>query len=149
MAATLTLSGRLTHPPRLTYADSGRAVATFTLAENRRTRQDDGTWTDGVATFWRCSTFGKQAEHLAESDLRPGDPLTVTGRPEGRTWTGRDGTERTAVELTADVVAVGLARGPVTLDRGADRGPTPGPTESGRRDPGARLDRWQDDAPPF
>jgi single-strand DNA-binding protein len=145
--AHLTLTGRLTHPPRITYAETGRTVATFTVAENRRTRQDDGTWTDGPATFWRCSTFGRTAEHLAASDLRPGDPVTVTGRPEAHTWTGKDGTERTAVEITAETVAVGLTRGPVRLDRGGRATETTA-TEPADR-PRDHLDAWPETAPPF
>jgi single-stranded DNA-binding protein len=89
--------------------------------------------------------------------------VTVTGRPEARTWQAKDGTERTAVELAADVVAVGLARGPVTLDRrSAEHADQPPRDQPPRDQPRAtshaehvdrparnRLDRWQDDAPPF
>jgi single-strand DNA-binding protein len=148
MTATLTLTGRLTHPPRLTRDDTGRPVASFALAENRRTRTPAGDWTDGPATFWKITTTGRQAEHLAASDLRPGDPLTVTGRPEARTWRAKDGTERTAVELTADVVAVGLTRGPVTLDR-TGTGPEHATREPAHQPARDRLAAWPDTAPTF
>lgn len=115
MNPTTTITGRLGKAPEITFAQSGNARATFSIATSSSKRQPDGTWLEGPASWWRVTAWDKTAEHLADSNLAPGTELTVTGELSERTYTRNDGTEARVVELNARTVAVSLARGPVTV----------------------------------
>jgi single-strand DNA-binding protein len=121
MTAHLTLVGRLTAAPELKYLDSGKPMARLNVAEDRRVKDPaTGEWKDGDPTFWPVTVFGATAESLGNSDLRPGDPVIVVGRVEGRRYTSkRDGSEQTRFEITAEAVGVSLARFPVEPNRDA------------------------------
>jgi single-strand DNA-binding protein len=137
MTAHLTLVGRLTAAPELKYLDSGKPMARLNVAEDRRVKDPaTGEWKDGDPTFWPVTVFGATAESLGNSDLRPGDPVVVVGRVEGRRYTSkRDGSEQTRFEITAEAVGVSLARFGVTPNRDARQ-----PSPAGDTAPAARRD---------
>lgn len=105
---TITAHGNLVADPELRYFQNGSAVAEFTVAQNPRFRQPDGSWTDGEPVFLVVKAWRELAENTAES-LSKGDRVTVTGRLRRRTWEDKEtGQKRHRDEIEADDVAVSL-----------------------------------------
>jgi len=77
------LIGRLTKDPEIRYTQSKEplAVASYTLAVNRRCKRDN----EPDADFILCVTFGKSAE-FAEEYLKKGMQICVVGRISVRSW---------------------------------------------------------------
>ena len=77
------LIGRLTKDPEIRYTQSKEplAVASYTLAVNRRYKRDN----EPDADFILCVTFGKSAE-FAEEYLKKGMQICAVGRITVRSW---------------------------------------------------------------
>ncbi len=69
------LLGRLTRDPEIRYSQDGKAVARFTLAVDRRYKNDG----EQSADFISCVTFGKTAEFV-EHYLKKGTKVVSEGR---------------------------------------------------------------------
>ena len=82
----VTLVGNLTADPELRYTPTGLEVASLRLAVTPRTRQDDGSWTQGETSFHTVTVWRDQATNAAET-LTKGARVLVVGRPKQRTWT--------------------------------------------------------------
>ena len=54
------LLGRLARDPEVRYTDGGATIASFTLAVDRRFKQENGE----TADFISCKAFGKTAEFI-------------------------------------------------------------------------------------
>ena len=95
------LMGRLTRDPEVRYSqgESSIAIAKFTLAVNRRVRQQDNTQPE--ADFISCVAFGKTAE-FAEKYLRQGTKITVTGHIQTGNYTNRDGQKVYTTEVVVE-----------------------------------------------
>ena len=101
----ITVVGNLTGEPELRFTPSGAAVCNFRIASTPRTFDRDAKeWKDGDPLFLNCSVWRKYAENLAESGLAKGTPVIVQGRLKQRSYTDRDGVERTVVELDVDEI---------------------------------------------
>ena len=104
----ITLIGNLTSDPELRFTPSGAAVASFTIASTPRTfNRQTNAWEDGSTLFMRCSIWRNAAENVAET-LRKGTRVIATGRLTQRTYTTRDGQDRTVVELQVDEIGPSL-----------------------------------------
>jgi single-strand DNA-binding protein len=103
----VTLVGNLTDDPELRYTPNGVPVASFTVAINRRTRDEGGQWKDGETSFFRCNVWRQQAEHVAES-LSKGARAIVVGRLRQRSWETPDAQKRTVVEVEVENVGPSL-----------------------------------------
>ena len=80
------LCGRLTRDPEIRYTNSNKAVASFTLAVDRRfVREGDPT-----ADFFNCTAFGKTAE-IVEKYLVKGVKIIVRGEMQNNNYTNKDG----------------------------------------------------------
>jgi single-strand DNA-binding protein len=125
----VTLVGNLTADPELRFTPSGLPVTSLRVAVTPRTRQDDGTWTDGETSFHNVNVWREQAEHATES-LSKGARVLVVGRAKQRTWTDQDGTEHQLTEVDAEEVGPSLrwATAILTRTNGGSRRP------SGQRD---------------
>lgn len=77
------LMGRLTREPEVKYTAQQMAIAEFTLAVDRRGK-DNGT------DFIRITAFEKRAE-FAERNLKKGMKVLVTGQIENNDYTNKDG----------------------------------------------------------
>jgi single-strand DNA-binding protein len=96
------LSGRLTRDPELKYTAGGIAVCNFSLAVNRKYKDQSGQWRD-EATFINVVTWHKAAETVNKF-LHKGSPVIIEGRLESRSWETESGQKRTAIEVRADQV---------------------------------------------
>lgn len=104
----ITVVGNLTADPELRFTQSGAAVASFTVASTPRTfDRQSNEWKDGEAMFMRCSVWRDAAENVAES-LEKGARVVVQGRLKQRSFTDREGNNRTTIELDVDEIGPSL-----------------------------------------
>lgn len=94
------LMGRLTRDPEVRYsqANENMCIARYTLAVDRRQRQQDGRQS---ADFISCVTFGKAAE-FAEKYFRQGTKIAVVGRIQTGSYTNRDGQKVYTTDVAVD-----------------------------------------------
>ena len=124
MYQRLTLIGNLGRDPEMRYMPDGTAVTNFSLATNRSwndrqtgERQEETTW-------FRISTWGRQAE-LANQYLTKGRRVLIEGRLQGdpdsgspRLWTRQDGTIAASFEVRA--LAMQFLGGPSDAANGSN-----------------------------
>ncbi|MQS44265.1 single-stranded DNA-binding protein [Companilactobacillus mishanensis] len=92
------LTGRLTRDPELKYTQSGKAVASFTLAVNRQFTDANG---ERQADFINCVIWSKSAETLANYTHK-GSLIGVDGRIQTRSYENQQGNRVYVTELIAD-----------------------------------------------
>jgi single-strand DNA-binding protein len=117
----VTLVGNLTDDPELRYTPSGVPVASFTVAINRRTRDESGEWKDGETSFIRCNVWRQQAENAAES-LTKGTRTIVVGRLRQRSWETPEGQRRSVTEVEVENVGPSLEWATATIAKTARTG---------------------------
>ncbi|WP_125153657.1 single-stranded DNA-binding protein [Clostridium rectalis] len=94
------ITGRLTKDPELKFVPgSGKAVANFTLAVDRKFKQEG----QQSADFIPVVVWGKQAESTANY-MRKGSQLSVAGKIQTRNYESKDGTRIYVTEVVADEV---------------------------------------------
>jgi len=101
------LIGRLTRDPELRYTASGKAVANFALAVDRKFTNQQG---ERETDFINIVVWNKQAENCANY-LKKGRLAAVDGRLQIRSYEDREGQRRKAAEVVADSVQFLDARG--------------------------------------
>lgn len=92
------LLGRLTRNPEIRYTQSGKVVASFTLAVDRPFTNQDG---QKEADFINCILWGKSAETLGNTVLK-GQKIAVEGRLQIRSYDAKDGSKRWLTEVICD-----------------------------------------------
>lgn len=93
--------GRLTKDAELTYASGGIAIASFTIAVNRRTKGSDGQWYD-EANYFDVKVLGKQADSL-KPYLTKGKQVGIDGYLKQERWE-KDGQKKSRVVINANEV---------------------------------------------
>lgn len=89
------LIGRLTKDPELRYAPgTGTGVSRFTVAVNRRKKEDG-------ADFINCVAFGKTAETISQY-LTKGRQIAITGSIRTGSYDANDGTKRYTTDVAVD-----------------------------------------------
>lgn len=117
--------GRLTRDPEIRSTNTGKSVASFSIAVSKRFKRDG----EPDADFFRCTCWEQSARYLESYGFK-GSRVSVTGRLETRKYTGNDGTEREIVEIQVDNVSV--------LDRQEDAQGNSGAGQTSRDAAGAR-----------
>ena len=112
--ATITISGNLTTEPVLRYTTGGRASLNGGVAVNRR-YQANGEWKEEVS-FLNFTAYGQIAENIAASCTK-GNRVILTGRPEQREYTDKDGQQRKAFAVVVDDFGASLKFATATIDR--------------------------------
>lgn len=97
MINRIVLVGRLTADPELKYTPSGKAVASFRIAVDRRPNSQGEKETDFIPVV----VWEKSAE-FASNYLSKGRLVAVDGRLQIRSWVAQDGTRRQTAEVVAD-----------------------------------------------
>ena len=93
---SINITGRLTKEVELRRTQSGKAVATYSLAVKRPRSKDE---TD----FINVVTWEKAAEYLSQYGHK-GDVVAVSGSLQSRKWTDKNGNNRTEWEVVTDSV---------------------------------------------
>jgi len=92
--------GRMVRDPELRTTSTGKSIASFSVAVDKRIKPSDGS---PAADFFRCKVWGQGAEFLTSYGGK-GRLVAVDGRLETSKFTTKDGTEREVVEIVADNV---------------------------------------------
>lgn len=139
--ASTTIIGNVGGDPELRFTPSGDAVASFTLANTPRVKTAGGDWEDGETTWYRITSWKRDAEAVAEH-VRKGDRVRVTGRLKVSTYEARDGGgTRVGLDVTADMEGVSIVPRPVKKGDAAGWS-APAPAQGG-------ADPWATEEPPF
>ena len=88
------IAGRLTKDPEVRYTQTGVAVASFTLAVNRRFSKEK------VADFIPIVVWDKIAE-VVGNNLVKGSQVLIEGRIQIRSYDAQDGSKRYVTEVIA------------------------------------------------
>ena len=88
------LLGRLTKDPEIKYMQSGKAVASFTLAVDRRKSASGEKQADFIA----CVAWEKLAETIGNY-CGKGQQIAVEGRIQSRSYDAQDGSKRYVTEV--------------------------------------------------
>ncbi|BAU26290.1 single-strand binding protein [Aneurinibacillus soli] len=94
------LLGRLTKDPELRYTQNGTAVATFSLAVDRRTTNQQG---ERETDFLNIVVWSKLAELCAQY-LKKGRQAAVEGRIQTRNYENKEGRRVYVTEIVAENV---------------------------------------------
>lgn len=138
----ITIIGNLTGDPELRFIPSGAAVANVTIASTPRTfDRQTNEWKDGETTFMNGSAWRQLAENMAES-LQRGDRVIATGTLKSRSYTTKEGVNRTVMEMDISEIGPALSRGTARLTK-VDRQPG-GQQQQGQQqeDPWANQGGW-------
>lgn len=89
------LEGRLCADPDIRTAQSGNNVGRFRVAVDRQKK--------GEADFISCVAFGQTAEFIGQW-FKKGKPILLEGHIMTGSYTDKDGTKRSTVDVVADKV---------------------------------------------
>lgn len=148
MGLRVSFAGNLTREPELRYTQSGRAIARFGVAINRRWRDREDNWQEAVE-FVNCKMWGEQAEHFCGSEgITKGTRIIVyNGRLDTETWTDREGQERKDMICTVDEAGPSLRWATAAVAKTA-RGDAPPRTQGGAPAPSLPQPSAQPSAQP-
>ena len=96
---SVVLIGRLTADPTVRTTQTGKEVANFSIAVDRRFKGQDGVDTD----FFSIVAWGASASFVSQY-LGKGRLVAVEGRLQSRKYTTQDGSNREVVEVVAENV---------------------------------------------
>lgn len=105
---TVQILGNLTRDPEVRYTQSGKAVATFTVAASN-TYIDSNNETKEQTAFINCVAWGALGESVG--NLRKGNRAFVEGRLQTRSYETQDGQKRYVTEVVANFVGTSLMNG--------------------------------------
>ena len=88
----ITLYGNLTADPQTAVSQSGKTVATFSIAVNH------GWGENKKVSFFRCVSFDKTAEILCQYTHK-GSRILCHGNIEQETWTDKTGQKRSDYKI--------------------------------------------------
>lgn len=92
--------GNLTRDPELRTVGSGISVCDFTVAVNRRKKDDNG---QQEADFFRVTAWRQLGENCSRF-LSKGRKVCVVGAVSARTYEAKDGTTKVSLEVNAEDV---------------------------------------------
>lgn len=108
---TVQIMGNLARDPEVRYTQSGKAVATFTVAATNTFTSSDGETKEQTA-FINCVAWGKLGESIG--NLRKGNRAFVEGRLQTRSYETADGQKRYVTEVVANFVGTSLTNDETT-----------------------------------
>ena len=100
------IMGRLTRDPELRRTNSGKPVASITVAVDRDYAPDGQ---EKETDFIDCVVWNGTAEFV-EKYFRKGSMIILKGRLQIRGWTDKDGNKRRSAEIVADNVYFGESK---------------------------------------
>ena len=91
------LGGRLTSDVEVKTTSSGIPVCSFTIAVNRKDKEQG-------ADFFNCQAWRGQAELLGKF-FKKGSSICIVGELKNRSWEDKDGNKRTVTEINATEIS--------------------------------------------
>ena len=103
---TVQILGNLTRDPEVRYTQSGRAVATFTVAATNTYIDSATNETKEQTSFINVVAWGKLGESVG--NLHKGNRCFVEGRLQTRSYETQDGQKRYVTEVVANFAGTSL-----------------------------------------
>ena len=97
------LTGNLARDPEVRYTQSGKAVASFSLAVSRGWKSKSDNSQQPTADFFNITAWDKTAEFCGKY-LVKGSRIIVEGRLQSRSYEAQDGSKRNVVEVVANEI---------------------------------------------
>lgn len=137
--SNIVIQGNLTADPDQRTTPSGRALTSFSVAVNSRTGNNEST------DYYNCTCWDERRGGLIAKYFTKGRPIIVSGSLSTHTYTGRDGSQRTSLDVNVDnfgfvgsqrdaEAANGAAPAPAASDANA------APIDSDSLDDGIKID---------
>lgn len=135
--------------PELRFAPSGVAVCTVRAVASSQKKVGD-QWEDDKKFWVDLTAFSRLAENIAESDLKQGTKILVTGKVYTDEWEDKEGAKRTTTRINIDTFGPSLKFDTVKVNR-AERKEQSGsdPWQSGGGSSSASTVPPASDEPPF
>lgn len=93
------LVGHLGQDPSISYLPSGLKVATFSLATSESWKDKNNGELKSVTEWHKIKILNERLSDVAEKYLHKGSKVYIEGKIQTNKWTGKDGNERTAIEI--------------------------------------------------
>jgi single-strand DNA-binding protein len=93
------ITGNLGNDPDISYATSGTAIGSMSVAINGSRKNDAGEWEDTV-DWIRVKSFDKQAMYCKDY-LRKGDLICIEGHLKNNVWE-KDGKTHSRIDIIVD-----------------------------------------------
>lgn len=100
------IMGRLAKDCELRTTNTGKDVANFTVAVDRRVKKGE----DKQADFIDCVAWGQSAVFVNQY-FRKGNGITIEGRLESRKWQDKEGNNRISWEVVVEQVEFPISSG--------------------------------------
>ena len=125
MLNKIIVMGRLGRDPEVRYTNSGKPVASFTLAVDRDFKGQDGR----RETDWLQIVAWDAKARFAQQYFRKGQQALVEGRLQVRDWIAEDGSKRRACEIVADNIYFAGAKATPASEGNADEATLSSPAQ--------------------
>ena len=102
----IVLLGRLTKDAEVRYSQNSTAVASFSIAVNRKFKREN----EPDADFFNCTAFGKQAEFV-EKYLKKGTKVLLAGRVQNNNYTKQNGEKVYSVQVMVEEIEFAESKG--------------------------------------
>lgn len=102
MVNKVILVGNLGSDPELRYTTSGTAVATLSVATNRRWKDKEGAMQDD--TEWHRVIVWAQSAEFCGNYLSKGSKVYVEGRLQTRKWQDQSGNDKYTTEIVSSTI---------------------------------------------
>lgn len=116
--------GNLTRDPELRFSPTGTAVASLSVAVNRKRNDVEET------SYFDVTAFGTLAEHVAE--LPKGCRVIVVGRLIQQQWQTKEGDKRSKVAVIADEIGPSVRWATATVTKSGGGKPDDGISRPGK-----------------
>jgi single-strand DNA-binding protein len=147
MINSVVLVGRLTKDVELKKTQSNLSVTSFTVAVDNRTKDADGNKT---ASFINCTAWRQSADYLSNY-AHKGSLVGIEGRLQQRSFTRKDGTKASVLEVIVDSITLleskGQAAGGVHQSEPTAPSPIDVPDNSEEKTDVTGADLTDDDLP--
>lgn len=123
MVNKVILIGNLGSDPEIRYTTSGTAVATLSVATNRKWKDRDGNLQE--ETEWHRVIVWAQSAEYCGNYLSRGSKIYVEGRLQTRKWQDQSGNDRYTTEIVSNTIQNLTARGGEGQTSGYEEPPMP------------------------
>ena len=96
------VSGRIANDLELKFTPKGTPVLRFTLATDRRYKDDSDQW-QSITSWIDCIAWTKTAEMISNQASK-GSALLIEGRIDTNNWTDSSNNKRKSTEVNVDMV---------------------------------------------
>jgi len=123
MVNKVILIGNLGADPEMRYTQSGTAVATLSVATNRKWKDKEGNLQD--ETEWHRVIVWAQSAEFCSNYLSKGSKVYVEGRLQTRKWKDQTGNDRYTTEIISNEIRNLTPRGGESGGGGYEEPPLP------------------------